>query len=106
MSQCEQPIRVQINREERERTISSTAVMRSGSAQGKPVSVDGKYNVIFYLVPPDRLHRSGSRDALYKDNLLLRGCTVRNTEEAVGIVIYAGEPPPTPTLHVTSDPHS
>uniref|UniRef100_A0A8C2WPQ1 Phospholipid-transporting ATPase n=1 Tax=Cyclopterus lumpus TaxID=8103 RepID=A0A8C2WPQ1_CYCLU len=36
------------------------------------------------------LHRSGSRDALYKDNLLLRGCTVRNTEEAVGIVIYAG----------------
>ncbi|XP_068449058.1 phospholipid-transporting ATPase VA [Clinocottus analis] len=36
------------------------------------------------------LHRGGSRDALCKDNLLLRGCTVRNTEEAVGIVIYAG----------------
>ncbi|KAM4574191.1 phospholipid-transporting ATPase VA isoform 2-T2 [Fundulus diaphanus] len=35
-------------------------------------------------------HRSGRRDALYKENLLLRGCTVRNTEEAVGIVIYAG----------------
>ncbi|MED6261260.1 putative phospholipid-transporting ATPase VA [Ataeniobius toweri] len=36
------------------------------------------------------IHRSGRRDALYKENLLLRGCTVRNTEEAVGIVIYAG----------------
>uniref|UniRef100_A0AAQ5ZHB8 Phospholipid-transporting ATPase n=1 Tax=Amphiprion ocellaris TaxID=80972 RepID=A0AAQ5ZHB8_AMPOC len=37
-----------------------------------------------------RIHRSGRRDALYKENLLLRGCTIRNTEEAVGIVIYAG----------------
>uniref|UniRef100_A0A672GQK1 Phospholipid-transporting ATPase n=1 Tax=Salarias fasciatus TaxID=181472 RepID=A0A672GQK1_SALFA len=36
------------------------------------------------------VHRSGRRDALYKENLLLRGCTIRNTEEAVGIVIYAG----------------
>ncbi|KAM4548589.1 phospholipid-transporting ATPase VA isoform 1-T1 [Odontesthes bonariensis] len=36
------------------------------------------------------IHRSGRRDALYKENLLLRGCTIRNTEEAVGIVIYAG----------------
>ncbi|KAF3834831.1 hypothetical protein F7725_027389 [Dissostichus mawsoni] len=36
------------------------------------------------------LHRSGRRDALYKENLLLRGCTIRNTEEAVGIIIYAG----------------
>ncbi|XP_052360580.1 phospholipid-transporting ATPase VA-like, partial [Oncorhynchus keta] len=35
-------------------------------------------------------HRSGRRDGLYKDNLLLRGCTIRNTEECVGIVIYAG----------------
>uniref|UniRef100_A0A8C9TEB2 Phospholipid-transporting ATPase n=1 Tax=Scleropages formosus TaxID=113540 RepID=A0A8C9TEB2_SCLFO len=36
------------------------------------------------------IHRSGRRDGLYKENLLLRGCTIRNTEEAVGIVIYAG----------------
>ncbi|KAJ7993373.1 hypothetical protein DPEC_G00271740 [Dallia pectoralis] len=35
-------------------------------------------------------HSSGRRDGLYKDNLLLRGCTIRNTEECVGIVIYAG----------------
>uniref|UniRef100_A0A8C5GBM5 Phospholipid-transporting ATPase n=1 Tax=Gouania willdenowi TaxID=441366 RepID=A0A8C5GBM5_GOUWI len=36
------------------------------------------------------VHRSGRRDVLCKENLLLRGCTIRNTEEAVGIVIYAG----------------
>lgn len=38
----------------------------------------------------NRIHRNNRRDGLYKENLLLRGCTVRNTEEAVGIVIYAG----------------
>ncbi|KAG7261154.1 hypothetical protein CRUP_037116 [Coryphaenoides rupestris] len=43
---------------------------------------------------PDRLvHGSGRKCGLYKENLLLRGCTVRNTEEAVGIVIYAGRSP-------------
>ncbi|XP_074986897.1 phospholipid-transporting ATPase VA isoform X3 [Caretta caretta] len=36
------------------------------------------------------VHTSGKKDALYKENLLLRGCTVRNTEEVTGIVIYAG----------------
>lgn len=41
-----------------------------------------------------RIHRNGRRDGLYKDNLLLRGCTIRNTEEAVGIVIYAGTKAP------------
>ncbi|XP_077199553.1 phospholipid-transporting ATPase VA isoform X2 [Paroedura picta] len=33
---------------------------------------------------------NGKKAALYKDNLLLRGCTIRNTEEVSGIVIYAG----------------
>lgn len=45
----------------------------------------------FYFLFFCRIHRSGKKDALYKSNLLLRGCTVRNTEEAVGIVIYAGK---------------
>uniref|UniRef100_A0A8C8S1E2 Phospholipid-transporting ATPase n=1 Tax=Pelusios castaneus TaxID=367368 RepID=A0A8C8S1E2_9SAUR len=36
------------------------------------------------------VHKSGKKDGLYKENLLLRGCTVRNTEEVTGIVIYAG----------------
>ncbi|KAM9849286.1 phospholipid-transporting ATPase VA [Aulostomus maculatus] len=58
-----------------------------------------KYNSIIECEKPNNdlnrfrgyiVHRSGRRDALYKENLLLRGCTIRNTEEAVGIVIYAG----------------
>nr|XP_031296298.1 probable phospholipid-transporting ATPase VA isoform X1 [Camelus dromedarius] len=36
------------------------------------------------------VHDSGKKAGLYKENLLLRGCTVRNTEAVVGIVIYAG----------------
>ncbi|KAM6963059.1 phospholipid-transporting ATPase VA [Aplochiton taeniatus] len=58
-----------------------------------------KYNSIIECEKPNNdlnrfrgymVHRNGKRDGLYKDNLLLRGCTIRNTEEAVGIVIYAG----------------
>uniref|UniRef100_A0A4W3JJI6 Phospholipid-transporting ATPase n=1 Tax=Callorhinchus milii TaxID=7868 RepID=A0A4W3JJI6_CALMI len=40
------------------------------------------------------VYKSGNRAGLNKENLLLRGCTIRNTEEVVGIVIYAG------TVHV------
>ncbi|XP_042316512.1 phospholipid-transporting ATPase VA isoform X1 [Sceloporus undulatus] len=36
------------------------------------------------------VHKSGEKVALYKENLLLRGCTIRNTEVVSGIVIYAG----------------
>ncbi|XP_005410479.2 PREDICTED: probable phospholipid-transporting ATPase VA, partial [Chinchilla lanigera] len=36
------------------------------------------------------IHSSGQRAGLHKENLLLRGCTIRNTEAVVGIVIYAG----------------
>nr|XP_036872361.1 probable phospholipid-transporting ATPase VA isoform X3 [Manis javanica] len=36
------------------------------------------------------IHDSGQKAGLYKENLLLRGCTIRNTEAIVGIVIYAG----------------
>nr|XP_039324022.1 probable phospholipid-transporting ATPase VD isoform X3 [Saimiri boliviensis boliviensis] len=35
-------------------------------------------------------HSSKERVGLSKENLLLRGCTVRNTEAVVGIVVYAG----------------
>lgn len=47
--------------------------------------------LILSIFQSDRIHQSGKKDALYKENLLLRGCTIRNTEEAVGIVIYAGQ---------------
>ncbi|XP_066478678.1 phospholipid-transporting ATPase VA [Tiliqua scincoides] len=36
------------------------------------------------------VHGNGKKVALYKENLLLRGCTIRNTEEVSGLVIYAG----------------
>ncbi|XP_029460604.1 probable phospholipid-transporting ATPase VA isoform X2 [Rhinatrema bivittatum] len=36
------------------------------------------------------IHNNGKRAGLYKENLLLRGCTIRNTEEVAGMVIYAG----------------
>ncbi|NXK26418.1 AT10A ATPase, partial [Arenaria interpres] len=36
------------------------------------------------------VHKNGKKDGLFKENLLLRGCTIRNTEEVAGIVIYAG----------------
>ncbi|XP_044535983.1 phospholipid-transporting ATPase VD [Gracilinanus agilis] len=35
-------------------------------------------------------HPSKERIGLSKENLLLRGCTIRNTEAVVGIVVYAG----------------
>lgn len=35
-------------------------------------------------------HSSRERVGLSKENLLLRGCTIRNTEAVVGIVVYAG----------------
>ncbi|XP_012864545.1 PREDICTED: probable phospholipid-transporting ATPase VD isoform X3 [Dipodomys ordii] len=35
-------------------------------------------------------HPSKERVGLGKENLLLRGCTIRNTEAVVGIVVYAG----------------
>ncbi|XP_061700165.1 probable phospholipid-transporting ATPase VD isoform X7 [Syngnathoides biaculeatus] len=36
------------------------------------------------------VHSSGARAGLDSNNLLLRSCTIRNTETVVGIVVYAG----------------
>lgn len=41
-------------------------------------------------VSPYSKHEDGEKVGLHKENVLLRGCTVRNTEAVVGIVIYAG----------------
>ncbi|KAJ7400717.1 putative phospholipid-transporting ATPase VD [Pitangus sulphuratus] len=48
-------------------------------------------------------HSDTDRVALSKDNLLLRGCTVRNTEAVVGIVVYAGHE--TKAMLNNSGPH-
>ncbi|PIO29260.1 hypothetical protein AB205_0121250, partial [Aquarana catesbeiana] len=36
------------------------------------------------------VHKNGKKSGLHKENLLLRGCTLRNTEVVSGIVVYAG----------------
>ena len=38
-----------------------------------------------------REHPNGVRVGLHNSNLLLRSCTIRNTETVVGIVVYAGK---------------
>lgn len=40
------------------------------------------------LIP--REHPDQTRTGFGNESLLLRGCTIRNTEVAIGIVIYAG----------------
>ena len=55
---------------------------------------------VFYRFADSVVHFSGSlvtptrggeqRDALTKDNIVLRGCVVRNTDYIEGIVAYAG----------------
>lgn len=40
-----------------------------------------------------REHPDGGRVGLNKGNLLLRSCTIRNTENVMGIVVYAGKCP-------------
>lgn len=46
-----------------------------------------------FLIPREHLDRS--RTGFGSESLLLRGCTIRNTKVAVGIVIYAGNCPRT-----------
>lgn len=36
------------------------------------------------------LHSDGTREGVNRDNLLLRGCEIRNTDYVEGIVVYAG----------------
>lgn len=49
------------------------------------------YFTISVLLCFDREHANGVRVGLHNNNLLLRSCTIRNTETVVGIVVYAGE---------------
>lgn len=48
------------------------------------------------------IHNNGEKAGLHKENLLLRGCTIRNTEAVVGIVIYAGRHRLSLRLHTTT----
>jgi len=37
------------------------------------------------------LNSDGTKEGVNRDNVLLRGCEIRNTDYVEGIVIYAGE---------------
>ncbi|XP_031524780.1 probable phospholipid-transporting ATPase VA isoform X5 [Papio anubis] len=49
-----------------------------------------KGQAAFSVCQARSIHDNGKKAGLYKENLLLRGCTLRNTDAVVGIVIYAG----------------
>jgi phospholipid-translocating ATPase len=36
------------------------------------------------------MHTNGVKETINKNNLLLRGCEIRNTDYVEGIVLYAG----------------
>jgi len=58
-----------------------------------PVFID-----VALLCPEIRISDSGREIAVGKNNLLLRGCVIRNTDWVEGMVVYAGLLP-TVTLH-------
>ena len=46
--------------------------------------------VIMFETVIHRVYPDGKRIPVNRNNLLLRGCVLRNTESAIGIVVYAG----------------
>lgn len=66
------------------------AILTSDSVERPP------NHSLSFLVP--REHPDQTRTGFGSESLLLRGCTIRNTELAVGIVIYAGHCPQTPSF--------
>lgn len=63
-------------------TTSSFTTLTSDSIERPP------NHSPYFLIP--REHPDQSRTGFGSESLLLRGCTIRNTKVAVGIVIYAG----------------
>ncbi|XP_064637910.1 phospholipid-transporting ATPase VD-like [Lineus longissimus] len=47
-------------------------------------------NTELYRFNGSLIHPDGSKTGISKDNVLLRGCTLRNTDYVEGIVVYAG----------------
>ena len=46
--------------------------------------------MIMFETVVHRVYPDGKRIPVNRNNLLLRGCVLRNTESAIGIVVYAG----------------
>ncbi|XP_058401352.1 phospholipid-transporting ATPase VB isoform X2 [Diceros bicornis minor] len=81
-----------------ETNLKQRRVVRGFSQQEKQFEPERFNNTIVCEKPNNHLnkfkgyleHPNQSRTGFGSESLLLRGCTIRNTEVAVGIVIYAG----------------
>lgn len=60
------------------------------ASYGYLVTAGGVFSCGCVCVSFHREHPNGVRVGLHNSNLLLRSCTIRNTETVVGIVVYAG----------------
>ncbi|KAM4748426.1 phospholipid-transporting ATPase VB [Rhinophrynus dorsalis] len=81
-----------------ETNLKQRRVVKGFSNQGAPFDPESFKNTIVCEKPNNNLNKfkgymdfpNGQRTGFGSESLLLRGCTVRNTEEAIGIVVYAG----------------
>ncbi|XP_027622758.1 probable phospholipid-transporting ATPase VB [Tupaia chinensis] len=81
-----------------ETNLKQRSVVKGFSQQGVQFEPECFHNTIVCEKPNNHLNRfkgymehpDQTRTGFGSESLLLRGCTIRNTEMAVGIVIYAG----------------
>ncbi|XP_041443971.1 phospholipid-transporting ATPase VB isoform X2 [Xenopus laevis] len=81
-----------------ETNLKQRQVVKGFSNQGLPFDPETFRDTIVCEKPNNNLNKfkgymqldNGQRTGFGNESLLLRGCTVRNTEEAIGIVVYAG----------------
>ncbi|MEE6478771.1 hypothetical protein FKM82_011992 [Ascaphus truei] len=81
-----------------ETNLKQRQVVRGFSNQDSPFNPESFKNTIVCEKPNNNLNQfkgymeqpNEQRTGFGSESLLLRGCTIRNTEEAAGIVVYAG----------------
>ncbi|XP_069510371.1 phospholipid-transporting ATPase VB isoform X2 [Ambystoma mexicanum] len=82
-----------------ETNLKQRQVVKGFFNQGRPFDPESFNDIIICENPTNNLNKfkgyirdelDQRRTGFSNDSLLLRGCTMRNTEEAIGIVVYAG----------------
>uniref|UniRef100_A0A8C5PZ90 Phospholipid-transporting ATPase n=1 Tax=Leptobrachium leishanense TaxID=445787 RepID=A0A8C5PZ90_9ANUR len=81
-----------------ETNLKQRQVVRGYSNQESPFNPEAFKNTVVCETPNNNLnkfngymqHPNDQKTGFGNESLLLRGCTIRNTEEAIGIVVYAG----------------
>ncbi|XP_032962486.1 phospholipid-transporting ATPase VD isoform X2 [Rhinolophus ferrumequinum] len=69
--------------------VLTIIAIKDGLEDYRKYKIDKQINNLVTKVY-SREHSNKERVGLSKENVLLRGCTIRNTEAVVGIVVYAG----------------